>query len=62
MRDYFDHFFFSFKHKNPEDANEVPGGFITDCNSVSSHGVLHIHLLVSIDSKVFQPNLEMLFY
>ncbi|CAG9816307.1 unnamed protein product [Phaedon cochleariae] len=21
-----------FKHKNPEDANEVPGGFITDCN------------------------------
>lgn len=21
-----------FKHKNPEDANEVPGGFLSDCN------------------------------
>ncbi|XP_022658395.1 probable glutamine--tRNA ligase isoform X2 [Varroa destructor] len=21
-----------FKHKNPEDANEVPGGYLTDCN------------------------------
>ncbi|CAH0546360.1 unnamed protein product [Brassicogethes aeneus] len=21
-----------FKHKNPEDTNEVPGGFLTDCN------------------------------
>lgn len=21
-----------FKHKNPEDPNEVPGGFLTDCN------------------------------
>ncbi|XP_018575748.1 probable glutamine--tRNA ligase [Anoplophora glabripennis] len=21
-----------FKHKNPEDSNEVPGGFLTDCN------------------------------
>lgn len=21
-----------FKHKNPDDANEVPGGFLTDCN------------------------------
>ncbi|CAG9840357.1 unnamed protein product [Diabrotica balteata] len=24
-----------FKHKNPEDPNEVPGGFLTDCNSDS---------------------------
>ncbi|XP_072025703.1 glutamine--tRNA ligase-like [Amphiura filiformis] len=24
-----------FKHKNPEDPNEVPGGFITDCNKDS---------------------------
>ena len=23
-----------FKHKNPEDPSEVPGGFITDCNKV----------------------------
>ena len=23
-----------FKHKNPEDPAEVPGGFITDCNKV----------------------------
>lgn len=26
-----------FKHKNPEDPNEVPGGFITDCNMDSLH-------------------------
>ena len=24
-----------FKHKNPEDPKEVPGGFITDCNKDS---------------------------
>lgn len=24
-----------FKHKNPEDVAEVPGGFLSDCNSVS---------------------------
>lgn len=24
--------FLRFKHKNPEDANEVPGGYLTDCN------------------------------
>ncbi|XP_069684167.1 probable glutamine--tRNA ligase [Periplaneta americana] len=24
-----------FKHKNPEDANEVPGGFLSDCNKKS---------------------------
>ncbi|KAJ8922323.1 hypothetical protein NQ315_004266 [Exocentrus adspersus] len=24
-----------FNHKNPEDPNEVPGGFLTDCNSNS---------------------------
>lgn len=24
-----------FKHKNPEDPNEVPGGFLTDCNKNS---------------------------
>ncbi|MCP9258846.1 putative glutamine--tRNA ligase [Dirofilaria immitis] len=24
-----------FRHKNPEDANEVPGGFISDCTEVS---------------------------
>lgn len=24
-----------FKHKNPEDPSEVPGGFITDCNKDS---------------------------
>jgi glutaminyl-tRNA synthetase len=23
---------FRFKHKNPEDPVEVPGGFVTDCN------------------------------
>lgn len=23
---------FRFKHKNPEDANEVPDGFLSDCN------------------------------
>lgn len=24
-----------FRHKNPEDANEVPGGFLSDCNQNS---------------------------
>jgi len=24
-----------FQHKNPEDPNEVPGGFLTDCNKDS---------------------------
>ena len=24
-----------FKHKNPEDPSEVPGGFLTDCNEDS---------------------------
>lgn len=24
-----------FKHKNPEDINEVPGGFLLDCNEKS---------------------------
>lgn len=24
-----------FKHKNPEDPNEVPGGFLPDCNKNS---------------------------
>lgn len=24
-----------FKHKNPEDTNEVPGGFLSDCNKNS---------------------------
>lgn len=24
-----------FKHRNPEDANEVPGGFLSDCNQES---------------------------
>jgi glutaminyl-tRNA synthetase len=24
-----------FKHKNPEDINEVPGGFLSDCNQKS---------------------------
>lgn len=24
-----------FKHKNPEDPKEVPGGFVTDCNQDS---------------------------
>lgn len=23
---------FRFKHKNPEDTNEVPNGFLSDCN------------------------------
>lgn len=23
---------YRFKHKNPEDPNEVPGGYISDCN------------------------------
>jgi len=24
-----------FKHRSPEDATEVPGGFLSDCNMVS---------------------------
>lgn len=27
--------YFRFKHKNPEDVSEVPGGFLSDCNSDS---------------------------
>ena len=27
-----------FKHKNPEDPTEVPGGFVTDCNKVRVSG------------------------
>lgn len=25
--------FFRFKHKNPEDPSEVPGGFLSDCRT-----------------------------
>jgi hypothetical protein len=25
---------YRFMHKNPEDATEVPGGFLSDCNRV----------------------------
>jgi glutaminyl-tRNA synthetase len=27
--------FSRFKHKNPEDTDEVPGGFLSDCNKNS---------------------------
>lgn len=37
-----------FKHKNPEDINEVPGGFISDCNKDS------LTVLKSYADKVFQ--------
>ena len=30
-----------FKHENPEDTKQVPGGFITDCNQVSHHTGWH---------------------
>ncbi|KAJ8933092.1 hypothetical protein NQ314_014220 [Rhamnusium bicolor] len=32
VRDYLNTSAPSFNHKNPEDPNEVPGGFLTDCN------------------------------
>jgi len=37
-----------FKHKNPEDSNEVPGGFLTDCNKDS------LQILTSYADKSLQ--------
>lgn len=42
-----------FKHKNPEDPNEVPGGFLSDCN-LNSHKVVTAFADVSIQgAKVY---------
>ena len=32
---YCENIIFSFNHKNPEDANEVPNGFLSDVNANS---------------------------
>ncbi|KAL5274069.1 QARS family protein [Megaselia abdita] len=37
-----------FKHKNPEDTNEVPGGFLSDCNKDS------LTVLTAYADKVFE--------
>ena len=31
-----------FKHKNPEDPTEVPGGFVTDCKQVNMNQLFEI--------------------
>ncbi|KAI2810300.1 hypothetical protein RDWZM_002683 [Blomia tropicalis] len=41
-----------FNHKNPEDTNEVPGGFISDCNRNSK---TVIKALVDVSVKYAQP-------
>jgi len=38
-----------FKHKNPEDPNEVPGGFLNDCNEDS----LEVNTEARVESSVF---------
>lgn len=42
-----------FNHKNPEDPNEVPGGFLTDCNRDSK--TILTNALVDISVKYAQP-------
>jgi len=43
-----------FKHKNPEDPKEVPGGFITDCNKDSLTIISDAYVDVSVkDAKVY---------
>ena len=39
-----------FKHKNPEDPSEVPGGFLTDCNEVRCTASHDKEALYSLDS------------
>ncbi|XP_046996818.1 probable glutamine--tRNA ligase [Schistocerca americana] len=42
-----------FKHKNPEDPNEVPGGFLSDCNK-DSLKILNAYADVSVSkARVF---------
>lgn len=40
-----------FQHKNPEDANEVPGGFLTDCNRDSLSSVTALADISVKDAK-----------
>uniref|UniRef100_A0AAF5PQT3 Probable glutamine--tRNA ligase n=1 Tax=Wuchereria bancrofti TaxID=6293 RepID=A0AAF5PQT3_WUCBA len=43
-----------FRHKNPEDPNEVPGGFLSDCNKNSLRIVEPVYIDRSIsNSKVY---------
>ena len=57
-------FFFRFKHKSPEDPNEVPGGFVTDCNLVSWNEenlcwycfIVTTHLSLDIDIESYNHN------
>jgi len=51
-----------FKHKNPEDPNEVPGGFLSDvnessfvaCNALADHSIFRSGKLRLFDKYQFE--------
>lgn len=53
MCQIFKYFCWRFKHKNPEDPNEVPGGFLTDCNPDSLKSVNAFADKSLLSAKVF---------
>lgn len=42
-----------FRHKNPEDANEVPGGFLSDCNQDSLNVITAYADASVVNAKVY---------
>lgn len=46
---------FRFKHKNPEDSNEVPNGFLSDINPQSKKEIVgYIDASLARSAKVFE--------
>lgn len=43
-----------FRHKNPDDINEVPGGFLSDCNIDSLHEIESLADKSLLGSKVLE--------
>ena len=46
-------FFDRFHHKNPDDPNEVPEGFLSDCNKDSLHEIESLADLSLSGSKCY---------
>lgn len=46
---------FRFKHKNPEDINEVPNGFLSDINSITKKEIVgYIDKSLANSAKIFE--------
>ena len=46
---------FRFKHKNPEDPNEVPNGFLSDINPYSKKEIVgYIDVSLANSAKIFE--------